>query len=275
MTGSPARATTNPYHAVGGGTVMSTKGPVALLGGGEHRRGTEQIERTLLELTGVAAPRVTVLPVASAARQVGMVASLARNYWMGLGASVRIALPDAGGVRQALEAVDDADVVVLTGGVPNRLVAALGASPVWDRILQRWQEGTALVGSSAGAMSLFAWRLRLYPPHPFELVPGLGPFDGWIAAPHFGRFHAQRWAAPVSHRFAGLGVLGIDEGTALVGRGDRFTVVGGGRLTLVEDGRVTVHEPGADVRLDLGVGQRLADLPERSGPRAVIMGVAA
>lgn len=275
MTGSTARAPISPHHVVEGETVMHTPGPVALLGGGEHRRGTEQIERTLLDHTGVAAPRVAVLPVASAARQVGMVASLARNYWMALGASVRIALPDAGGARQALDAVDDADVVVLTGGVPNRLVAALGASPVWDRILQRWREGTALVGSSAGAMSLFAWRLRLYPPHPFELVPGLGPFDGWIAAPHFGRFHAQRWAAPVSHRFAGLGVLGIDEGTALVGRGDRFTVVGAGRLTLVEDGRVTVHEPGAAVPLDLGGVSRLADLPERPAARAVLLEAAA
>jgi cyanophycinase-like exopeptidase len=125
---------------------MTTAGPVALLGGHEHRRGSEAIERTLLEQVGVTAPQVTVLPVASAARQRGMAAALARTYWTNLGASVRIAVPDANGSRHALDAIADADVIVLTGGVPNRLVAALGASPVWDAILERWRQGAGLAG---------------------------------------------------------------------------------------------------------------------------------
>jgi cyanophycinase-like exopeptidase len=226
-------------------------GPVALLGGHEHREGTEAIERTLLDHLGVAAPRVTVLAVASSARQVGMVAALARNYWTRLGATVRIAMPDTNGSRDALDAVADADAIVLTGGVPNRLVAALGASPVWDLALERWRAGAAISASSAGAMSLFAWRLRLYPPHPLALIPGLGPFDGWVAAPHFSRFRAERWATRVTHRFGGLGVLGIDEATATIGRNGRYTVVGNGNLTIVKDGRMTVHHPNADVDLDL------------------------
>lgn len=230
---------------------MTTPGPIALLGGLEHREGTEPIERTLLDLTGVAAPRVAVLPVASSGRQVGMVAALARTYWSGLGADVRVALPDGNGSGPALDAVAGADVVVLTGGVPNRLVAALGASPVWEAALQRWHDGAALVGSSAGAMSLFRWRLRLYPPHPLALVPGLGPLDGWVVAPHFSRFRAERYAAAVARRFGGLGVLGIDERTGLVGRGDRFTVVGDGTVTLVNGGLVTAHTAGTALRLRL------------------------
>jgi cyanophycinase len=230
---------------------MDTPGPVALLGGHEHRRGTEEIERTLLEQLGLAAPRVAVLPVASASRQVGMVAALARTYWTALGTSVRIAMPDGNGSRHALDVVADADVIVLTGGVPNRLVSALGASPVWELIIERWRHGAAISGSSAGAMSLFAWRLRLYPPNPLDLVPGLGPFDGWVAAPHFGRFHAERWAAPVTRRFGDLGVLGIDEATALVGRRGRFAVVGQGAVTVVTGGRLAVHPAGTALDLDI------------------------
>lgn len=228
-----------------------TPGPIALLGGHEHREGTERIERTLLEQLGVAAPRVTVLPVAAPARQVGMVAALARTYWSRLGATVRIAMPHACGSHEALDAVAEADVIVLPGGVPNRLVAALGASPVWDLVVRRWRAGAALAGSSAGAMSLFAWRLRLYPPNPLALIPGLGPFDGWIAAPHFGRFHAERWATRVADRFGGLGVLGLDEGTAIVGRDGHFIVVGHGALTVIADGEMSVHSPGAQVALDV------------------------
>jgi cyanophycinase-like exopeptidase len=249
-------AHTSQHRTQGRGTEMNTPGPVALLGGHEHRRGTEAIERTLLDQLGAVAPRVTVQPVASPARQVGAAAALARNYWTGLGASVRIAMPDRNGSRGALEAVCDADVIVLTGGVPNRLVAALGASPVWDLILQRWRGGAAISGSSAGAMSLFAWRLKLYPPNPLELIPGLGPFDGYLAAPHFSRFRAERWATSVTRRFDGLGVLGLDEGAAIVGRDGHFTVAGTGAVTVIHDGRLTVHRPGTPLDLDLGNGMR-------------------
>jgi cyanophycinase len=241
---------------------MNDHGPVALLGGHEHRHGTEGIERTLLEQLGAAAPRVAVVPVASARRQVGMVAALARTYWTALGATVRIALPDANGSRHALDVIAGADVIVLTGGVPNRLVSALGASPVWDAIIERWREGAALAGSSAGAMSLFAWRLRLYPPHPLDLVPGLGPLDGWIAAPHFGRFRAERWATAVSGRFAGLGILGIDEGTALVGRRGRFAVVGSGAVSVLRHDRLAVHRAGTELALDLHEPVRPIRSPE-------------
>jgi cyanophycinase len=264
MTHTAPLALTTHDTRQGGTTMTSMKspGPVALLGGREHREGTEAIERALLDHLGVDTPQVVVLPVASAPRQVGMVAALARSYWARLGASVRIAMPDGNGSHQALDALAGADAVVLTGGVPNRLVAALGASPVWDAIRQRWFEGAGLAGSSAGAMSLFRWRLRLYPPHPLDLVPGLGLFDGWIAAPHFGRFQAQRWAAPISRRFGALGVLGIDEGTGLVGGGDRFTVVGNGTITVVAGGRTIVHRPGTELRLAL-------DRSEATAPAAV------
>lgn len=275
-----ARPTTNASHRTNGGPTMSANvktaqfpphsGPVALLGGDEHRRGSEAIERTLLDQLGVAAPTVAVVPVASAPRQVGMVASLARNYWAGLGTTVRIALPDDHGSRQALDAVDAADVIVLPGGVPNRLVAALGASPVWERILDRWRAGAALSGSSAGAMSLFAWRLRLFPPHPFDLVPGLGPFDGWIAAPHFSRFRAERWAATVARRFGGVGVLGLDESTAIVGRSGAFTVVGRGALTIVDGAAVTVHRRGAAIDLDIGGRATPADPTVLRPPAALV-----
>jgi cyanophycinase len=244
---------------------MSSNGPVALLGGHEHRRGTAAIERAILDELGAHAPQVTVLPVASAPRQVGMVASLARNHWARLGARVRIAVPDRRGADHAMDAVAGADVIVLTGGVPNRLVAALGASPVWDLVVERWRQGAAISGASAGAMSLFAWRLALYPPNPLELIAGLGALDGWVAAPHFSRFRADRWAGPVTRRFGELGVLGIDERTALVGRGGRFTVVGDGLVTLLREGRPSAHRQGDRLELDLGEGR----LPAVEGDRRI------
>lgn len=232
------------------GAVDPATGPLALLGGDEHRPGSEVITRALLDRLGRPAPRVTVVPVASAPRQVGMVAALARNHWTALGTTVGIALP--GGGERACDAVAGADVIVLPGGVPDRVVGALGASPLWDLALARWRAGAALVGSSAGAMGLFAWRLRLYPPRPLALVPGLGPLGGWVAAPHFDRFRARHWGAAAAPRLHGLGVLGLDEGTAVVGRGRHFTVAGHGAVTTITGGAVRVHHAGAQIVLEVG-----------------------
>lgn len=147
---------------------MTSPGRIALVGGGEHRAGCEPIDRWLMERSGRGRVRVTVIPAASTAATLAPTAALARNYWSALGAQVSVVVPDAAGTALA-----DPDVVVLTGGVLGRLVRALGASPLWARVLDLWRAGTALSGSSAGAMALGAWRLALRAPNPLRLVPGL------------------------------------------------------------------------------------------------------
>lgn len=239
---------------------MNRPGPIALIGGLEHRRGCETIDGRLLADLDVAAPRAVVVPVASTRRQLPLTAALARTYWARLGARVSMAIPDGNGCRSALDAVAAADVIVLPGGHPNRFVASLAASPVWDAIIDRWREGAAIAGSSAGAMCLFAWRLRLYPPDPLNLIPGLGPFHRFVVAPHFDRFRAQRWALRLTDRFDPLGLIGLDESTAMVGRDGRFTVAGPGEVTVIEDGRLTVHPSGSTFELDLD--DRHVPLPE-------------
>ena len=223
---------------------MSDVGPVALTGGGEHLAGCELIERRLLELTGVSRPRVAVIPTAAARRQMPKTAALARNYWGRLGAAVSIAIPECD-IDRALDVVGQADIIVLPGGHPNKLVASLGASPVTDLIIERWRQGVAISGSSAGAMCLFEWRIKLYPPNPLRPIPGLGLLDGYVSAPHFDRFRGQRWAHSVLRWLGGAGVIGLDEATALVGRSGALEVVGRGGVTVV-DGDGTANYPSGE-----------------------------
>lgn len=210
---------------------MTSYGPIALLGGGEHLPQCAAPDRRLLELTGATHPEVAVIPAASGPRSLPRTVGLARDHWKRLGAAVTIVDPN----RRRTEAVDEierADLIVLPGGHPNRLMRTLGRSPLLALIDTRWSQGAGLAGSSAGAMCLFRQRLRLYPPNPFGLRPGLGILDGVVVAPHFDRFRARRWARWACRLLGGRLVLGIDEDTALVGHPGSFQVYGSGGVVV-------------------------------------------
>lgn len=237
---------------------VTTPGALALLGGGEHQPPCAPIDRWLLDRTGRSAPHVLVLPVASLPVSLAATAALARNWWHRLGVSVRVVVPHRHPTAEVLDAVAAADLIVLPGGVPERLLAELGASPIAEAILARWRHGAALAGSSAGAMALFAWRLRIASWRPLTLTPGLGALDGHVAVPHWERFVGH---GPARHRFAerhrgrlrGLGILGLDESTALVLDSGGGHVLGAGTVTIGDADGWRRHRPGDDVAIDLRV----------------------
>jgi cyanophycinase len=233
---------------------MPAPGPLALLGGGEHRHGCETIDHWLMERVGHGRVHVTVLPAASTPATLPATAALARNYWMSLGAEVTVAVPAHGLSAQMLSALAEPDIIVLTGGVPGRLVRTLAASPVWERVLDLWRDGAVLSGSSAGAIAMFAWRLALRAPHPLRLVPALGPLRDYVCVPHFDRFvrsmpllHA--WVRRTERGFGGLGLLGVDELTALVVDGARCHVRGRGSVAVIDDQGWRTHPAGLAVDL--------------------------
>lgn len=226
-------------------------GPIGLLGGLEHYEPMLPVDRRMLDEVGVFAPEVVILPLASFKSQAAAAGNLAVAHWGRLGARARVVLPESGGDRSALELVEGADVIVLPGGVPNRLMAALSGTPLLDAIVARWEAGAGLTGSSAGAIALFERRLNLYPPDPFRLIPGLGLLDGYVVAPHFDRLRVRRWFSPFLKRMGGLGVLGIDESTGVVGRDGDLRVLGGGSVTLARPSSIEVYPTGALLDRDL------------------------
>ncbi len=230
-----------------------TCGPVSLIGGGEHLDGCVRADRLVLDLVGSRSPRVAILPVAASRRSRPAVSALGRTHWRRLGVDAAICGVEAGWLRHDLEVVATADVVVLPGGHPGKLMRGLVMSPLFDAVLARWRAGAALVGSSAGAMCLFDRRLRLYPPNPLQVAPGLGVLGGFVVAPHFDRFRAARWAHRVVSRVEGGRVLGIDESTALIGSANGYRVVGSGAVTVVSPGRAVRFPSGALVGLDLAL----------------------
>jgi cyanophycinase-like exopeptidase len=160
-------------------------------------------------------------------------------------------IPAWGSDPAALELVQGADVIVLPGGVPNRLMAALAGSEILEAIIARWEAGAGVTGSSAGAISVFERRLNLYLPDPFRLISGLGLLQGYVVGPHFDRLRVRSWFGPFLKRMDGLGVLGLDESTGLVGRDGAMQVLGAGNVTLATSARIEVWPAG--VKLDMSL----------------------
>lgn len=216
-------------------------GPVALVGAGEFLPAMSEFDAGLLAATGVARPRVVILPTASYPD--GEVvfqrwAAMGSAHFAELGAEVepvlvrdRAAADDAG----AAQAIGEADLVYLSGGRPAYLLRALDGSAVGRALAAAHERGAALAGCSAGAMALagysFDFRARLMP-FPLRWGSGLGFAPGLSVVPHY-----DAWPEPFSALIAfqaprGSVVLGIDEATAVVGRDGGWQVHGASRVTV-------------------------------------------
>lgn len=207
-------------------TTLSRSGLVALVGGGEHLPGCEPIDRHLLEATPRARPVVVVIPYASSLRTRARAVGQAVEWWDALGADVLVADHDP----TSAEHIAAADIIVLTGGVPDRLAARLEGSPLPEAIVARHRAGAHVAGSSSGAMVLGAARQSVRPP--FRVVPGLGMVPGVAVAPHHDRPNIARMTRLRTRTHPHLVLLGIDDRTALVGRDGTYVVRGVGSVTV-------------------------------------------
>ena len=196
----------------------------------------------LLASTGVARPRVAILPTASypdGEEVFQRWAAMGVAPLRGLGAEVEpVLVRDRAGADDpaAAQAVGEADLIYLSGGKPGHLRRRAGGQ---RRRARPWpaahERGAVLAGCSAGAMVLaghaFDFRVRLVP-WPLRWGHGLGFAPGVSVVPHY-----DAWPEPLSALIAlqaprGSVVLGIDEETAVVGRDGGWQVHGASRVTV-------------------------------------------
>jgi cyanophycinase-like exopeptidase len=200
-----------------------------------------EFDADLLAATGVARPRVVILPTASYPDGEAVFqrwSAMGVTHFAGLGAEVEpVLVRDRGEADDpsAAQAVGEADLVYLSGGKPSYLLDVLAGSAVGRALVAAHERGAALAGCSAGAMALagfaFDFRLRLVP-FPLRWGSGLGFAPGVSVVPHY-----DAWPEPLSALIAfqaprGSVVLGIDEDTAVVGRDGGWQVHGDARVTV-------------------------------------------
>ena len=215
-------------------------GPIALVGAGEFTPAMAAVDRGLLASTGVARPRVVVIPTASwpdGEETFHRWAAMGEAHFAALGAEVEQVL-----VRDRADAEDpacaqaagEADLVYFSGGKPDHLLEVLAGSRLWAAILAAHERGAVLAGCSAGAMVLggrqveIRRKIRL----PVHWAPALAVVPTVAVLPHYDRFPETFSALFAMGAPHGTVVLGIDEDTAAVGRDGSFTVEGRSSVTV-------------------------------------------
>lgn len=234
-------------------------GLLALIGGREHHPGCEDIDQAVLVAARTSSPRVVIVPMASSLRTRARTVGRAVGWWDHLGATTIVASPDPETARRQL---DSADVIVLTGGVPDRLERRLSDTSVGEHVVARWRAGASLVGSSSGAMVLAAWRQTVRPP--FAVRTGLGLLPDTAVAPHHDLAIPRLVATTRARTHPHLTIVGIDDMTALVGRDGTFHVRGAGGVTVHRGTWQRRYRQGA--RVDLVVDRGSAAGLSVAGP---------
>jgi cyanophycinase len=232
---------------------------VALVGAGEFLPNMAEFDAGLLAATGRLRPRVVIIPTASypdGEEVFQRWAALGVAHFGELGAEVEPVLVrdrSEADDAAAAQAVGEADLIYLSGGQPGHLIRALEESAVGRAIAAAHHRGAVLAGCSAGAMVLaghaFDFRLRLLP-WLLRWRDGLGFVPGASVLPHY-----DAWPEPICALIAfqaprGSVVLGIDEGTAAVGRDGAWQVHGRSRVTVWRGRRRDRYRAGEVFRID-------------------------
>ena len=190
-------------------------GDVCLQGGGEFSPGCEAMDAVMLAGPDGAPRRVVIVPFAGRpGREQAMASANARRWYLGLGArEVRTVTPEPGDLTDALT---DAELMVIPGGSPSRLLAAL--APHAELLRAANAAGLAVSGASAGAMVLCRW--TVLPEGPAQVVPALGLVDVDLVVPHY-RPGSSAWLERARSVLpADPVVLGLPERSGVVLRAD-------------------------------------------------------
>ncbi len=155
--------------------------------------------------------------------------------------------------------LDGAGGVFFSGGDQSRVTAAIGGTPVHERLKSLYREGAVIGGTSAGAAIMSEIMItgdeKRKPVEGKEwstieagnvvTAPGLGFLAWGIVDQHFiARRRQNRLLSLVAEHPALLGV-GIDESTAiLVSPGRTFRVLGAGQVIVYDAARADVRAGG-------------------------------
>jgi cyanophycinase len=211
-------------------TARRAAGTLVLIGGNEWHEGCRALDRELLAASGT--DEVVVLPAAAAFEHAERIDARAAAYFAELGATVRV-LP----VLHRTEAEDPematvvrkAKFVYLADGSPLHLRSVLKGSALFDALLSSYRAGGVLAASGAGATLLCD---PMVDPRGGAYTVGLGVVKDLAVFPYHGSAAAHLRERSIDLLPAAACLAGIDEETALVKRGETWTVAGVGSVTL-------------------------------------------
>lgn len=186
-----------------------------------------------LELAGGMDSPVRILPAAAAPdRNHTRAGNNGVRWFKSLGArdvEVVYVIDQASAADEGLaRSLREARLVYLPGGFPRHLGETLRNSPAWEAVLEAYEQGAVIAGSSAGAMVLCG---HYYDPYEKKLLQGLNLLPDACVLPHHDT-SGRSWAAALRGMLPEATLIGIDEATGIIREGAAWTVHGAGQACL-------------------------------------------
>ncbi len=220
-------------------------GYLLLEGGAEFGGGMRAPDLKALERAGGFEAPIRILPTAAAPDNNHQRAGNNGIRWFqSLGARDVRSLPlidkvsaNDEGIVKSLRA---ARLIYMLGGFTGYLGETLKGTAAWEAVLEAYQAGAVVAGSSAGAMVMCE---LYYDPSQGQVTEGLNLLQNSIVMPHYNTF-GKSWAARLL-KLSQAVLIGIDEQTGMLDDGaGTWTVQGAGNVTLYRNQRVETHPSG-------------------------------
>jgi cyanophycinase len=224
------------------------KGHLFIIGGGDK---TEALMHDLIRTAGITpADYVVILPMSSEEPDSSVI--FAREDFSSVGITKVIGFNFESGnpvKPEWLDSLRNAKLIFITGGDQTRFMKVVSKGPVYAAIHQAYLQGATIAGTSAGAAvmsrKMITGNQLKYPEYSgryptleegnIEISEGLGLLNGVIIDQHFVKRQRLNRLLTVAIENPEELCVGIDESTAIIVSGNRFTVTGENQVIVLRN----------------------------------------
>lgn len=222
-------------------------GYLLLEGGSEFGGQMREPDLKAIELAGGLDASIRIIPAAAAPDNNHQRAGNNGIRWFqSLGAKNVVSVPLISRIRaddpKIAQSLHDARLIYMLGGFTHYLGQTLKNSPAWDAVLEAYNNGAVIAGSSAGAMVMCE---LYYDPSAKRIHDGLNLISNSLVLPHHNTF-GKSWAPSLLNKRPGITLIGIDEQTGMLNDGENgsWNVYGRGAVTLYRNNQVEIYQTG-------------------------------
>ena len=210
-------------------------GILALVGGGEFRKDCSITDEKLLRKIRKRSPIIAIIPTAAYDEDPELAIYNGTNHFNDMGAipfGVMVLTKADTSNQTNLEKIETADLIYFTGGNPLYLLDTLQGSPLLQTIIDSYERGVSIAGSSAGAMIFgqqFKYREVWY--------KSLNWVTNSIVLPHHEEAPSTKILQDTNVDLKSeTKLIGIDSSTALFVHSGSCSVAGNGKVSFYQSG---------------------------------------
>lgn len=222
-------------------------GYLLLEGGSEFGGRMRDPDIRAIELAGGFDVPIRIIPTAAAPdNNHQRAANNGIRWFQSLGAKDVLSVPLITKIRaddkNIAQSLQEAKLIYLLGGFTHYLGQTLKDSLAWQSVVEAYQNGAVIAGSSAGAMVMCEF---YFDPSAGRVHKGLNLVPSSLVLPHHNTF-GESWAPRFAKKIPEVTLIGIDEQTGMIddAENNSWNVYGRGEVTIYRAGAAELHPTG-------------------------------